>query len=63
MAIIGALDSGIRNDHDVLITKSIIDGFTALVLSSTLGIGVLFSAFPIILYEGFIAIFQGKLIL
>ena len=40
MAIIGALDSGIRNDHDVLITKSIIDGFTALVLSSTLGIGV-----------------------
>ncbi|TKH00861.1 DUF554 domain-containing protein [Peribacillus simplex] len=61
MAIIGALDSGIRNDHDVLITKAIIDGFTALVLASTLGIGVLFSAFPIILYEGLMAIFSRQI--
>ncbi|MCK1985300.1 MULTISPECIES: DUF554 domain-containing protein [Peribacillus] len=60
MAIIGALDSGIRNDHDVLITKAIIDGFTALVLASTLGIGVLFSAFPVILYEGLLAIFAKQ---
>ena len=41
MAIIGALDSGLRNDHSVLITKGIIDGFTAIFLSSTLGIGVI----------------------
>ncbi|TDL87168.1 DUF554 domain-containing protein [Vibrio vulnificus] len=61
MAIIGALDSGIRNDHDVLITKAIIDGFTALVLASTLGIGVLFSAFPIILYEGFLSVFSRQI--
>ncbi|MCZ0870609.1 DUF554 domain-containing protein [Peribacillus sp. AS_2] len=61
MAIIGALDSGIRNDHDVLITKAIIDGFTALVLASTLGIGVLFSAFPIILYEGFLVVFSRQI--
>lgn len=33
MAIIGALDSGLRNDHDVLITKGIIDGFTAIIFS------------------------------
>ncbi|MES1040725.1 MULTISPECIES: DUF554 domain-containing protein [Peribacillus] len=61
MAIIGALDSGIRNDHDVLITKAIIDGFTALVLASTLGIGVLFSAFPVFLYEGLMAIFARQI--
>ena len=61
MAIIGSLDSGIRNDHDVLITKAIIDGFTAVVLASTLGIGVLFSAFPIILYEGIIALFSKQI--
>ena len=59
MAIIGALDSGLRNDHDVLITKGIIDGFTAIVLSSTLGIGVLLSAFPVFLYQAIIAIFSG----
>jgi len=47
MAILGALDSGIRQDHNLLITKGILDGFTSIVLSSTLGIGVLFSAVPI----------------
>ncbi|WP_042354577.1 DUF554 domain-containing protein [Bacillus rubiinfantis] len=61
MAIIGALDSGIRGDHDVLYTKSIIDGFTALILSTTLGIGVIFSAVPVILYEGTIALFATQI--
>lgn len=59
MAIIGALDSGLRNDHNVLITKGIIDGFTAIVLSSTLGLGVLLSAIPVFLYQGVIALFSG----
>ncbi|EWG12333.1 DUF554 domain-containing protein [Cytobacillus firmus] len=61
MAIIGALDSGIRGDHSVLYTKSIIDGFTSLILTTTLGIGVLFSAFPVMLYEGLIALFATQI--
>ncbi|WP_342025840.1 DUF554 domain-containing protein [Cytobacillus pseudoceanisediminis] len=61
MAIIGALDSGIRGDHSVLYTKSIIDGFTSLILTTTLGIGVLFSAFPVMLYEGLIALFTTQI--
>jgi uncharacterized protein len=61
MAIIGALDSGIRGDHDVLYTKSIIDGFTALILATTLGIGVLFSAFPVVIYQGLIALFATQI--
>ncbi|MBP2243156.1 putative membrane protein YqgA involved in biofilm formation [Cytobacillus eiseniae] len=61
MAIIGALDSGIRGDHDVLYTKSIIDGFTALILTTTLGIGVLFSAFPVVIYQGIIALFATQI--
>jgi uncharacterized protein len=61
MAIIGALDSGIRGDHSVLYTKSIIDGFTALILTTTLGIGVLFSAIPVFLYEGIIALFATQI--
>ena len=59
MGIIGALDSGLRNDHAVLITKGIIDGFTSIILTSTLGIGVLLSAFPVLIYQGMIAIFSG----
>ena len=59
MAIIGALDSGLRQDHDVLITKGIIDGFTAIILASTFGLGVLLSAFPVFMYQGTIALFAG----
>lgn len=59
MAIIGALDSGLRNDHNVLITKGIIDGFMSIILASTLGIGVMLSAVPVFLYQGAIAIFAG----
>ena len=61
MAIIGALDSGIRGDHDVLYTKAIIDGFTALILTTTLGIGVIFSAIPVMLYQGTIALFATQI--
>jgi uncharacterized membrane protein YqgA involved in biofilm formation len=61
MAIIGALDSGIRRDHDVLYTKSIIDGFTSIILTTTLGIGVIFSAVPVMLYEGSIALFATQI--
>ncbi|WP_017756746.1 DUF554 domain-containing protein [Calidifontibacillus oryziterrae] len=61
MAIIGALDSGLRNDHSVLFTKSLLDGFTSLVLATTLGIGVLFSAFPVMIYQGAIALFATQI--
>ncbi|MCP3739943.1 DUF554 domain-containing protein [Rossellomorea sp. BNER] len=61
MSVIGALDSGIRGDHDVLYTKSIIDGFTSLILTTTLGIGVIFSAIPVVLYQGGIALFATQI--
>lgn len=61
MGIIGALDSGIRGDHAVLYTKSIIDGFTSIILTTTLGIGVIFSAIPVMLYEGIIALFATQI--
>ncbi len=38
MGIIGALESGLSNEHGVLISKGIIDGFTSIILASTLGI-------------------------
>lgn len=56
MAIIGALDSGFRQDHSVLFTKSVLDGFSSIVFAATLGIGVMFSAIPVILYQGAIAL-------
>jgi uncharacterized membrane protein YqgA involved in biofilm formation len=61
MAVVGSLDSGLRGDHHVLYTKSIIDGFTSIVLATTLGIGVIFSAIPVMLYQGSIALFATQI--
>ena len=61
MAIIGSLDSGLRNDHDLLIVKGLIDGFTSIILATTLGVGVLLSAIPVILYQGTIALFATQI--
>ena len=61
MGILGALNSGLQNDHELLISKGIIDGFTAIILSATLGIGVVFSAFPVAIYQGTIALLATQI--
>lgn len=61
MAILGSLDSGLRGNHEILVTKGIIDGFTALVLTTTLGIGVLFSVVPVVFYQGTIALLATQI--
>jgi uncharacterized membrane protein YqgA involved in biofilm formation len=61
LAVIGSLDSGLRQDHSVLYTKSLIDGFTSIILTTTLGIGVLFSAIPVMIYQGSIALFATQI--
>ncbi len=52
MAIVGAINDGLLGDSSTLITKGIIDGITSVVLAASLGYGVLFSAIPILLYQG-----------
>ncbi len=61
MAIIGAIDSGIRNDHNVLVMKGIIDGFTSIILSSSIGIGVAFAALPVLIYQGAITLLSTQI--
>lgn len=56
MAIVGALDGGLRNEHHVLYTKAFLDGFTAILFAGTLGPGVVLSAIPVFFYEGTIAL-------
>lgn len=56
MAIVGAIESGINNNHATLITKGIIDGITSIIFTSTLGIGVALSAAAVFVYQGLIAI-------
>ncbi|EST51875.1 membrane protein [Brevibacillus panacihumi W25] len=61
MGVLGAMDSGLRNNHDILYTKALIDGFSAIIFTSTLGIGVLFSAIPVLLYQGVIALLSTQI--
>ena len=61
MAIIGSIESGLGGDRSIIFTKSILDGMTSMVLASTLGLGVLFSAGAILLYQGSIEMFAGSL--
>ena len=56
MAIVGSLEDGINNNSDILVAKSIIDGITAMIFASTMGIGVLFSALTVGLYQGTITL-------
>ena len=52
MAIIGALNSGLSGEHEVLYTKSLLDGVSSVVFAGTLGAGVLLSALPVLIYQG-----------
>jgi uncharacterized protein len=56
MTIVGCIDEGIRGDRTILVTKSIMDGFTSVAFASTFGIGVLFSAIPLLLFQGSITL-------
>lgn len=61
MAIVGSIESGIQGDHSTLFVKSILDGITSLLFASTLGIGVVFSAIPVFLYQGIITLLANSL--
>lgn len=52
MAIMGAIEEGINGNPDILIAKSALDGISSLIFASSLGVGVLFSAIPVFLYQG-----------
>ena len=61
MAVVGSIESGLINDQSVIITKSILDATAAMVFASSLGIGVLFSAASVFIYQGAIEFFAGFL--
>jgi len=54
MAIVGAMESGLTGNHQTLYAKSMLDGITAVVFTSTLGIGVMLSAVSVFIYQGLI---------
>ena len=56
MAIVGSLQSGLTGNHETIYAKSIIDFVAAIILASTLGIGIAFSSLSVLLYQGSIVL-------
>lgn len=66
MAIVGSIQSGLHQNYDILFAKSLLDFIAAIALAATMGIGVMFSAFVILIYQGSItllAMFFGEFLL
>jgi hypothetical protein len=61
MAIVGSLQSGLVGDYSTIIAKSLIDGIAAILLASSLGFGVLFSAGAVLIYQGAIVMLAETL--
>ena len=61
LAILGAIESGLNQNHQLLFIKAALDGFFAMLLATTFGFGVALSAVPVLLYQGAIALGAGFL--
>ena len=56
MAIVGSLQSGLTGNYEMLFTKSILDGVASILFAASLGVGVIFSAVFVFVYQGSITL-------
>ncbi len=61
MTIMGAINEGLGNGSDLLMTKAVMDGFASIALASAFGIGVAFSVIPLLIYQGGLTIMTAFL--
>ncbi|MBN2596965.1 MULTISPECIES: DUF554 domain-containing protein [Labilibaculum] len=52
MTILGSMEEGMGKEPTLLLTKSMMDGFSAVALAAVMGVGVLFSVIPLLIYQG-----------
>lgn len=62
MAIVGSFEAGLHHNYSIILTKSALDGIMSIVLASTLGIGVAFSALTVLAYQGLLTLLAGWLL-
>lgn len=61
MAVVGSLESGLKGNHSTLFAKSILDGISSIIFTSSLGIGVILSSIAVLIYQGTITLLAGGL--
>jgi uncharacterized membrane protein YqgA involved in biofilm formation len=52
LTLLGAINEGMGQGPELLITKSVLDGFSSMALAAAMGVGVLFSVIPLLVYQG-----------
>ncbi len=57
MAVVGAIEDGIHGDFSILATKAVLDLVLVMIMSGYMGIGCVFSALPVAVFEGLMTIF------
>ncbi|WP_288693793.1 DUF554 domain-containing protein [uncultured Brachyspira sp.] len=61
MAIVGSFQAGTNGNYDLIFTKSVIDGFVAIFMTTVYGIGVAFSVISIFVYQGALTLLSSFL--
>ncbi len=56
MAVVGSMEAGINHDYTTIIAKSVLDGISAISFAAAMGVGVMFSAFGVLLYQGLLTL-------
>ncbi len=59
MTIMGSLEAGIRGDYSIILAKSVLDLISSMAFGAAMGIGVTFSVFFILVYQGGITLLAG----
>lgn len=60
MTILGSIQDGLTGDFELLAIKSVLDGFAAMAFASTLGVGVLFSALTVFIFQGGLSLLAAQ---
>ncbi len=61
MALVGSFKAGAEGSYDLILTKSVLDGFMSIVFTAAMGIGVAFSALSVLVYQGILTLAAGWL--
>ncbi|QQS53608.1 MAG: DUF554 domain-containing protein [Candidatus Competibacteraceae bacterium] len=61
MTIVGSIQDGTLGDPSVLLVKALLDGVASVALASSLGVGVMVSAVPVLLVQGGITLLAAQL--
>jgi len=59
LTVLGSIQDGLHGDPELLLVKSVLDGFAALAFSAALGWGVGFAALTILVYQGALSLAAG----